>query len=98
MNFKQTHINLGDLKVGKTKNIIFYPEEKETLEEIVSMSSSCGCSTPKIENDKIIVTYTPGSVPLHLQHLGQYETKKTITINYKYGSSEILSFSAIIKR
>jgi hypothetical protein len=98
MNFKQNYLDLGELKVGVTKDIIFYPKEKETLEEIVSISSSCGCSTPKVENDRIIVSYTPGSIPIHLQHSGQYKTTKIITINYKYGSSETLSFTATIKK
>ena len=96
MNFKQNHITLNDLKVGVTKNITFHPKEK--LKDIDNMTSSCGCSIPKIENGKIVVTYTPGSIPIHLQYLGQYKTNKTITINYKDGSSEMLSFTATIKK
>ena len=96
MNFKQSNINLGDLRVGITKSITFHP--KEELKDIDNMTSSCGCSIPKIENGKIVVTYTPGSIPIHLQYLGQYKTNKTITINYKDGSSEMLSFTATIKK
>jgi hypothetical protein len=96
MNFKKNDIVLNDLKVGVTKDIIFYP--KEELKDIDNMTSSCGCSIPRIENGKIVVTYTPGSIPIHLQYLGQYKTNKTITINYKDGSSEMLSFTATIKK
>lgn len=96
MNFKQNNINLGDLRVGITKSITFYP--KEELKDINTMSSSCGCSIPRIENGNIVVTYTPGSIPIHLQYLGQYKTSKTITIKYKDGSSETLSFTATIKK
>ena len=96
MNFKQNNINLGELKVGVTKSITFNP--KEELKDIDNMTSSCGCSIPRIENGKIVVTYTPGSIPIHLQYLGQYKTNKTITINYKDGSSEMLGFSATIKK
>ena len=96
MNFKKNDIILNDLKVGVTKDIIFYPKEK--LKDIDNMTSSCGCSVPRIKNGKIVVTYTPGSIPIHLQYLGQYKTNKTITINYKDGSSEMLSFTATIKK
>jgi hypothetical protein len=96
MNFKKNDIVLNDLKVGVTKDIIFYPKEK--LKDIDNMTSSCGCSVPRIKNGKIVVTYTPGSIPIHLQYLGQYKTNKTITINYKDGSSEMLSFTATIKK
>jgi hypothetical protein len=96
MNFKKNDIILNDLKVGVTKDIIFYP--KEELKDIDNMTLSCGCSIPRIENGKIVVTYTPGSIPIHLQYLGQYKTNKTITINYKDGSSEMLSFTATIKK
>ena len=96
MNFKQNYIDLGELKVGVTKDVIFYP--KEELKEISAITSSCGCSVPKIEDGNIKVSFTPGSIPIHLQFLGQYKTSKTITLAYKDGSSEILSFSAIIKK
>ena len=96
MNFKQNNINLGELKVGVTKSITFHP--KEELKDIDNMTSSCGCSIPKIKNGNIVVSFTPGSIPIHLQYLGQYKTNKTITINYKDGSSETLSFRATIKK
>ena len=96
MNFKQNNINLGELKVGVTKDIIFYPKEK--LKDIDNMTSSCGCSIPKIKNGNIVVSFTPGSIPIHLQFSGQYKTNKSITLNYKDGSSEMLGFSATIKK
>lgn len=96
MNFQQNYLDLGELRVGVTKDIIFYP--KEELKDIDTMSSSCGCSIPRIENGNIVVSFTPGSIPIHLQFSGQYKTNKSITLNYKDGSSEMLGFSAIIKK
>lgn len=96
MNFKQNNINLGELKVGVTKSITFHP--KEELKDIDNMTSSCGCSIPKIKNGNIVVSFTPGSIPIHLQFSGQYKTNKSITLNYKDGSSEMLGFSATIKK
>lgn len=96
MNFKQNYLDLGELRAGVIKTITFYP--KEELKDIDNMTSSCGCSIPRIENGKIVVSFTPGSIPIHLQFSGQYKTNKSITLNYKDGSSEMLGFSAIIKK
>lgn len=96
MNWKSKHYNLGEIKVGIKKEIIFTPTED--LKEINNMTSSCGCSLPKLIGNTIVVIYTPGSIPTHLISIGKYDTTKTITINYKDNSQDILSFSATIKK
>lgn len=96
MKWQTKHINLGDLKVGKKIEITFVPLEE--LKEINYMKSSCGCSTPSLVNGKILVKYTPGSVPYHLIKRGWYKSTKTITIIYKDGSQDKLSFSAIVHK
>lgn len=94
MKWESKNIKLGQIKAGKKVEVVFKALEPLNIDY---MSSSCGCSSPKQVDDKIIVTYTPGYVPIHLQHLGQYKTKKKITIYYKDNTSEVLSFSSIIK-
>lgn len=95
MNWKTKHINLGVIKAHLKKEIIFVPEGN--INDIVSMTSSCGCSVPKKIDGKVVVVYTPTSVPFHLQSKGEYKTTKNITVNYKDGTKDILSFTAIVK-
>jgi hypothetical protein len=89
-------INLGTIKENVKKIIIF--EALNELNNIHSMSSSCGCSTPKQDGNKIVVSYTPGTIPFHLISQGFYNTTKTITITYKDGTTDILSFKAKITK
>ncbi len=90
--------NLGNLTVGRKQIIKFYAEEE--LQEIISLSSSCGCSKPNYDKKTRIlnVAYKPKSIPQQRKHLGFYKTTKSITIKYKDGSTDILSFSAIINK
>ena len=97
-NWVSEHINIGALRVGVKKEVIF-----KTLKEdlkIDSMKSSCKCSKPKYDKEKktLSVTFTPGTIPQHLMHKGAYTTKKSISIRYKNGSEDIISFKATVIR
>jgi hypothetical protein len=83
-------------RVGKKMEIVFVPDEE--LPEIDNMTSSCGCSIPRLEDGKIKVKYTPASIPFHLAYQGEYRTTKNITVNFKNKTTNTLSFTAIIKR
>ena len=95
MIWQKKHINLGVIKAHSKKELTFIPEGE--LNNISSMVSSCGCSSPKQMGNTIVVTYTPGAVPFHLQAKGEYKTTKNITITYDDGTQDVLSFTAIIK-
>ena len=96
-NWKDRIIRLGNLKVGKKKEIIF--KRLNTEKEIKSLTSSCGCSKPIYNHSKeeIIVIYIPGKIPYHLVSQGYYITSKTITVLYMDGTKDILTFRAKIE-
>ena len=94
-NWLNKNINLGTIRVGQKQNIIF---ESTSPLDIKTILTSCGCTVPKYDmgKKKLTVTYTPGTVPIHLRHQGFYSSRKTITIYYKTGETEVLSFNAKI--
>jgi len=95
MSWKLKHIKVQNAIVHKKLNITFnYIGE---LDEIKSMSSSCGCSIPKQVGNNIVVTFNPGPVPVHLHSVGQYVTTGRIFINYVNGVKDTLSFTAVVK-
>ncbi len=96
MNWEKTKIILEPLVVGKKTEVIFIPLEE--LPPISSMKSSCGCSMPRIIDNKVVVNYTPGSVPIHLQKTGFYRSSQKITITYKDNKQDILRFTAIVSK
>lgn len=95
MNWQNKHINLGVIKAHSKKVLTFVADGE--LNNVSSMVSSCGCSSPKQVDNTIVVTYTPGSVPFHLQAKGEYKTTKNITVYYIDGTQDVLSFTATVK-
>jgi hypothetical protein len=81
--FKQTIRNLERVKIG-TKFEIKFPYDN--VERIVSVESSCDCSTPIIEeeNHRVIIQYTPKAVPVHmkLENRSSYTFRKTFPVYY----------------
>lgn len=94
MTWQKTHINLGTIQQDKIKKITFVATEN--LNDIKHINSSCGCATPIMQNNLIIINYIPNYIPSHLLHVGMYTTKKTITIIYKDDTIDLLSFSATV--
>ena len=92
MNWKQRIINLGEIKAGKKITVTFVADQD--LIDVDNMISSCGCSSPRIDKNKIVVQYTPGAVPRHLQNVGFYTSENKVTITYKDRSQDILRFKA----
>lgn len=95
MNWQKKYQTVTGI-VGIKQKITYIPEG--IIEDIDSMSSSCGCSYPRLIDNKIEVSYTPGPIPIHMQHRGFYNTTKTITITYKDGSHDLLSFKATVNK
>ena len=63
-----------------------------------SGTSSCGCSKPEITGKGVKVYYKSGMIPKHLQQYNSQAIRKTVTVIYKDGSKDILSFRGVIKR
>ena len=83
-------IDIGVTKEKSKKEIEFtYNGELPKIKEIYS---SCGCSSPKLIGNKIVVTYSSGTIPVHLLE-DFYHTTKTVTVYYQDGTKEFLSFS-----
>ena len=95
MKWKSTHINLGTLKENKSYSLEF--ESNEDL-DILSAKPGCGncTSLQGYSNRKLKVTYKSGNIPYHLGK-NEQPINKTITITYQDGSTEVLSFSGVIK-
>jgi len=82
--------------VGEKQKIIFIPLEE--LKDVACMTSSCGCSTPRIVDGKVEVTYTPGAIPSHLSSQGFYKSTNKVTITYYDNVQDKLSFTVLVKR
>ena len=97
MNWEKTNIDLGVLTSGKKVTVTFNAAKKLN---VVSTQSGCGCSKPTWDNkeQKLVVEFTPGKVPIHLKNKGEYTTTKIITVRYTDGTQENLSFTALIKK
>lgn len=98
MTWKNRNINLGEIKEGIVKKVIFESEEDLTG-LIASLKSSCGCANPILEStNKVTVKYNPGYIPVHLFGVGISHFSNRVTITYNTGDVEYLNFSGIIKK
>jgi hypothetical protein len=98
MNWEKTLINLGTIKQGTTVPLVFKALKKLS---ITQLKPGCGsCTFVKAFNPDTLelgVTFKVGSIPIHLRKQGYYNTRKSITVTYEDGTSEILSFTARIE-
>ena len=95
MKWEKTVIDLGNITTEKKQIITFQALEDIDVKEMIS---SCGCSKPVFIKSKnqIIVTYTPGKIPMHLRHVGFYISIKSVIVRYQDGTQDILKFKATI--
>jgi hypothetical protein len=95
-NWKNIHISLGILKENKSYSFEF--ESNKDL-DIASAKPGCGncTSLQGYRDNKLKVTYKSNGIPYHLGKSEQ-PVNKTITITYQDGTTEVLSFSGIIKK
>lgn len=98
MNWKNKEINLGDIKEGIVKKIIF--ESEEDLTGLINtLKSPCGCANPSFESpNKIVIKYNPGYIPVHLFGVGHSYISNSITVTYNNGDVDYLNFSGKIKK
>ena len=96
MKWKNTHINLGILKENSS-----YKFEFESIEKLDILSAKPGCGNctflKEYEDNKLKVTYKSNGISYHLGK-NEQPVNKTITITYQDGTTEVLSFSGIIKK
>lgn len=98
MKWDSLQKNIGVVKVGETKEIIF--KALVPLPKITKLKSSCGCSTPTYDKklNQVVVEYTAQKIPKHLKHEGQYKSRKLITIVYEDESRDTLIFHGTVKK
>ena len=97
MNWENNRINLGVVKEKSTNKFSFLLVEPV---EVTKITPSCGgCTTAKLKDNFLNVTYKPGKIPKHIadKHNFQYVTK-TITVTYADGQKEVLTFTAKIEK
>lgn len=94
--WKNQTVELGVIKHGSPKKITF--NALSTIPEIERIEPFCGCTSPKYDKDKKVLTvvYSNGSIPSQVQ--GLQSIIKKIQIFYKNGKSEILTIKAIKTR
>lgn len=96
--WKDRDIYIGMIPEGSRKTIVF--ESTESLDDVITTSTSCGCSRASIEGNTIVVKYTVGKFPAHLKLQGKnvYDTNKKIKVFYRDGSTEVLQFRGTITK
>ena len=96
--FKEQEIDLGVVRSGS--NVVFAFESLGDIDDdIVSVTPGCGGCTDILGYDGkfMKVRFRSGSFPVHLIE-DFYFVSKTISIDYKDGSSEVLRYRAKIIR
>ena len=97
-NWENTNINIGTVKPYQRTYITF--KCLESLEDVATITSSCGCSQGHVSGNNVIVSYKPGDVPKHMASSGldSYNTSKTIRVHYINGETDVLQFVGVVKR
>ena len=97
-NWESTKINIGTVKPYQRTYITF--KCLESLEDVDTITSSCGCSQGRISGNNVVVSYKPGDIPKHLTSAGlnSYNTSKTIRVHYNNGETDVLQFVGVVKR
>lgn len=90
--WEQTEINLGVIKVGKPKKIVF--KTLPGTPKITSIWPHCGCTATNYEEKtgQLFITYNNGSMPEQVQ--GAQSVLKRIDITYEDNQQEILLIRA----
>lgn len=95
--FKQTLIDIGTVKVGSKKTVIFEYEGDLLIDRMVS---GCHCTKPKHDPEKkqIIVEFKAPEIPKHLEYKGWYISSKKVHV-FALSGTYTLEFKAkVIKK
>lgn len=96
--FKEQEIDLGVIRSGS--NVLFNFETLGNInDDIVAVTPGCGGCTDILGYDGkfMKVRFRSGSFPVHLAG-DFYFVSKTISVDYKDGSSEVLRYRAKVIR
>ena len=90
-------IDIGPVKVGTKLDIIFKATRPLEIENI---KVGCTCTKYHYSNkdNVLLVKYKAGSIPFHLRAVGFYTISKTLSIYYKDGTMDVLSFKVKVTR
>ena len=79
-----------EVRQGSKTTIVF---NVDNVEDIISLTSSCGCTSPDIVDGKVKVEYKAAKVPTHLKHQGYSLVSQYIYIKYRTLSAETLTIN-----
>lgn len=85
-------MDIGVLKPKQKYNLVFAC--LESLDDVLYITTSCGCSKAKRVDNTIQVDFNTGKFPIHLEVSGIKENnfKRTINVYYKSGKVDGLTF------
>jgi hypothetical protein len=91
-NWKNPTINLGVIKAGTPKKVVFYG--LESLPKITAITPYCGCTTTNFDEKKkeLVITYSNSNIPFQVQE--PQSISKRIDITYNTGMTDILTIKA----
>ena len=97
-NWENTNIDIGTVKPYQRTYVTF--KCLESLEDVATITSSCGCSQGHVSGNNVIVSFKPGDVPKHMTSSGRnsYNTSKTIRVHYTNGETDVLRFVGVVER
>jgi len=87
-------IDLGVVKTHSRHTITF--RCLEDLEDFTGITPSCNCASANRVNNDIVVVYKTGDIPQHIN--SPYKINKEITVHYKDGQSDVLTFRGTVTK
>jgi|Laugrespbdmm15sd_2_1035082.scaffolds.fasta_scaffold05960_4 hypothetical protein len=91
-HWEKSEINLGIIKAGSPKKIIF--RSLESIPTITAIVPYCGCTATKYDEQtkELVITYSNTNIPEQVQ--GAQSVTKRIDIIYEDQITEILTIKA----
>jgi len=91
-HWEKSEINLGIIKAGSPKKIIF--KSLESIPTIKLILPYCGCTATKYDEQtkELVITYSNSNIPDQVQ--GAQSVTKRVDIQYEDGTTEILTIKA----
>jgi hypothetical protein len=90
--WKTSEINLGVIKEGTPKKVIF--EALENIPKISKIYAYCGCTDPKYDEEKKELSVIYNNKKMSFQVKGSQSITKRIDITYETGETEVLVIKA----
>jgi hypothetical protein len=96
MNYFKNRIkDLGEVKEGTTKTVVF--QALANIQSFIhNVESSCSCSKAKVSENKLTVKFKAKKIPAQTRDRGYMDKKAFITLTYNTGVKETLYIEAKI--